>query len=105
MKKTRNSDTESIVYMEMDKILGGIGIRQLPNPVPPALVERFKRAVLSKVGDNTDTVAMVGRMPEAMAMTVAAALAQRVTRFEYGGYSQVSHVIFDYSENCPEMRV
>ncbi|AGB49427.1 hypothetical protein Metho_1197 [Methanomethylovorans hollandica DSM 15978] len=103
--KNENKYTESIVYMEMDKILEGIGIRQLPNPVPPALVERFKRAVLAKVNDNTDTVAMVGRMPEAMAMVVAAALAQRVTRFEYGGYSQVSHVIFDYSEQCPEMRV
>ena len=104
MKKT-SKETESTVYLQMDRILEGMGIQHLPNPVPPALVERFKRAVLSKIDDSTDTVAMVGRMPEAMAMTVAAALAQRVTRFEYGGYSQVSHVIFDYSDNCPEMRV
>lgn len=81
----RNIYAETTVYIDMDRIMAEIGLENWNSP-SPANIEKFKRAVLAKIDDNTDTVEMVGHMPESVGMVVAAALAQRVRRFEYGRY-------------------
>ena len=102
--KNENGETESTVCIDMWQIMEKLKLRDWNSP-SPANIEKFKRAVLAKIDDKTDTVEMVGHMPESVGMVVAAALAQRVRRFEYGRYNNVRHTIFDYSEQCPEMKV
>ena len=97
-----NRDAETTVCIDMDRIMKEIGLRDWVSP-SAAIVEQFKRAVLSKLDENTNAVQMVGKMPEAVGMVLAAALAQRVERFEYGGYGHIRYTIFDYSQQCPEM--
>ncbi len=99
-----NKETESTVCIDMWQIMEKLRLRDWNSP-SPANIEKFKRAVLAKIDNNTDTVEMVGHMPESVGMVVAAALAQRVRRFEYGRYNNVRYTIFDYSEQCPEMEV
>lgn len=101
--RKRNVYAETTVHIDMDRIMAEIGLENWISP-SPANIEKFKRAVLAKIDDNTDTVEMVGHMPESVGMVVAAALAQRVRRFEYGRYNNVRYTIFDYNE-CPEMKV
>lgn len=97
-----DGETETTVCIDMDRIMKEIQIENWKT-YSSSTLERFKRAVLSRVRDQTQVVEMVGDMPDVAAMVISAALAQRVVRFEYGGFKEPRFVIFDYSQQCPEM--
>lgn len=100
----KNKEVETTVYIDQDRIMKEINLLGWKT-ASNADVEKFRRAVLSKINDTTDVVSMVGQLPTEVGMVIAAALAQRVVRFEYGEFRKLRSVIFDYSEQCPEMKV
>ena len=97
-----NRDAETTVCIDMDRIMKEIRLENWKT-YNPAHLEKFKRAVLARLDTKTEVVEMVGYMPDVPAMFIAAALAQRVIRFEYGDYKGPRYTIFDYSQQCPEM--
>jgi|GEM_PF-4542994 hypothetical protein len=100
----KDGETTTTVCIDMDRIMKEIQVENWKT-CSIAHLEKCKRAVLSKIDDNTERVEMVGALPDVVAAVISAALAQRVVAFEYGPYNKPRYTIFDYSQKCPEMMV
>lgn len=99
-----NKETETTVCIDMDRIMREVRVENWKT-CSISDIEKCKRAVLSKIDEGTEKVEMVGALTDVVAAVISAALAQRVAVFEYGPYNKPRYTIFDYSEQCPEMKV
>lgn len=96
-----DKETETTVYIEMEKVARQIGLSRGWSTYNNADIERCIDAVLARVNDNTKTVQLVGSMPNLVAMVLTAALYPKIPKLEYGAYMGQRDVVF-YLEDAVE---